>query len=127
MTDQRVLLRHKLEMLQRRRRHVHKKLVGTPDRPRLVVYRSNKNIFVQLRDDINGRTITGCSTLTPGLREEIKKTPNRIAQAEIVGKNIARMAIEKGIEQIAFDRNGKKYHGRVKAVAIGARAAGLKF
>jgi len=114
-------------MLHRRQKHIRKTLLGTPERPRMVVYRSNKHVFVQLRDDINERTITGCSSLTPGLRKELEITTNKIAQAELIGRNIAKLAMEKGIECVAFDRNGRKYHGRVKAVADGARAVGLKF
>jgi large subunit ribosomal protein L18 len=126
MTVQRVALRHKMEMLRRRKRHIGKKLLGTPERPRLLVYRSNRHIFAQLRDDINDKTIMGCSSLTPDLLKEVKKASGKIAKAELVGRRIASMAIEKGIKQVAFDRNGRMYHGRVKALAEGARAGGLK-
>ena len=126
MTDQRVALKHKQAMLRRRRKHIRKNLLGTPERPRLLVYRSNRHIFAQLRDYINDQTITGCSTLTPVLKKDVKKASTRIAKAELIGKHIAALAIERGINKIAFDRNGRKYHGRVKAVADGARAGGLR-
>jgi len=126
MTDQRVALKHKKKMLQRRKKHIRKTLIGTPERPRLLVYRSNRNVFVQLRDDINDKTITGCSTLTPALKKEIEKAAGKIAKAELIGKHVAKLATDKGIKKIAFDRNGRKYHGRVKAVAEGARAGGLE-
>lgn len=118
----------------RRHMRIRKKLIGTPERPRLYVFRSANNIYCQLIDDTyvdksgnrSGKTITGCSTLTPAIRKEIKNGGNSTAAA-VVGKELAKMAKEKGIEKIAFDRGGYKYHGRVKALAEAAREGGLKF
>ncbi len=127
MSDARVTIRKKLEQLRRRRKHGLKKLFGTSDRPRLVVYRSNKHIFAQLIDDAKAWTITGCSTLSPDLRDQVAGMKGKLAEAKAVGFHIATLAKKNGIEQVAFDRNGRRYHGRVKALADGAREGGLKF
>ncbi len=120
----------KSRALQRKRRHfrVRNKIRGTAQRPRLVVYRSLKNIEGQLVDDDSGRTIAGLSTLTPELRDFKAEGPNRkVEQAFAAGKLLAERAREKGIEAVVFDRGGYKYHGRVKAFADGAREGGLQF
>ena len=127
MTIKKVALRLKHERLERRRMHARKRMFGTPERPRLIVYRSNRHIYSQLRDDVSARTIAGCSTMTPALREAVAGASGKIEQARIVGEHLARLAKEKGIKVVAFDRNGRKYHGRVKALADGARAGGLEF
>lgn len=127
MTDRRVALRKKRKQLLRRRKHGRKRLYGSAERPRLVVYRSNRHIYVQLVDDLDRQTITGCSTLTPALLENIAKFPSKIEQAKLVGEHLAVLAKEKGISSVAFDRNGRKYHGRLKALADAARAGGLDF
>jgi len=102
-----------------------KKIVGTKDRPRLRVSISLKNIFAQIIDDIEGRTLVSASTLEKSLKE--KKLRSNIESAKTIGELIGKKAIEKGIEKVVFDRGGKKYHGIIKAVADSARAAGLKF
>ena len=127
MTIKKVALRLKHEKLERRRMHVRKRMFGMPERPRLIVYRSNRHIYSQLRDDVSARTIAGCSTMTPALREAVAGASSKIEQARIVGEHLARLAKEKGIKVVSFDRNGRKYHGRVKALADGARAGGLEF
>lgn len=127
MTDPSASIRRKTEQLIRRKRHVAKKLYGTPERPRLVVYRSNKNIYAQLVDDVNHKTITGCSSITADLKEQISGLKGNIEVSKLIGKRIASLAESKGIKMVAFDRNGRRYHGRVKAVADGAREGGLKF
>lgn len=108
--------------ISRKRRHarVRSKLSGEEKRPRLVVFRSLKNIYAQLIDDKNGKVLAGASDLkdTKGTKTE---------RAKKVGINIAELAKEKKIESVVFDRNGYKYHGRVKALAEGAREGGLKF
>mgnify|MGYP001148204428 CR=1 FL=1 len=111
----------------RRQRHkrVRKKIAGTPQRPRLNVYRSLKNIYVQVIDDINGQTLVSASTLEPTIKEKIESTGN-IDAAKAVGELIGKKCKEKGIETVTFDRGGYLYHGRVKALAEGAREAGLK-
>lgn len=112
----------------RKRRHgrVRKKISGSAKTPRLNVFRSLNQIYVQVIDDIAGHTITSASTLD----EEIKKKLNglkRVEQAKLVGSLIAERAKAKGIKQVVFDRGGYQYHGRVRAVAEGAREAGLEF
>ena len=105
---------------------VRKKVSGTPDKPRLVVYRSLRHIYAQLVDDTQGRTLTTVSTLSPEIRDEIKGK-RKIEQSAIVGKLIAEKAKSLDIENVVFDRRGFKYHGRVKALADAARENGLKF
>jgi large subunit ribosomal protein L18 len=108
--------------ISRQRRHlrVRKKVSGTPERPRLVVHRSDKHIYAQLVDDVAGRTIATVSDL----RIKAGKKSDRAAE---VGKQVAVVAKDKGITRVVFDRGGYKYHGRVKAVADGAREGGLEF
>jgi len=120
----------KSRFLQRRRRHqrVRNKVVGSQDRPRLVVYRSLKHIEGQLVDDDTGRTLTGLSSLAPELRGFEAEGPNRrVEQAHEAGKLLAERAKANGIESVVFDRGGYRYHGRVKAFAEGAREGGLNF
>jgi large subunit ribosomal protein L18 len=99
---------------------------GTTERPRLSVFRSVKNISVQLIDDSTGKTLASASSVTKEAKGKLKHGGNKIAATEI-GKAIAEKAKEKGVTQVAFDRNGYRYHGRVKALADAAREAGLKF
>lgn len=100
---------------------VRNKVSGTASRPRMTVFRSNKQIYVQLIDDLNGKTLASASSL--GFTEKCTKTE----QAAKVGELIAQKAQEAGIQTVVFDRNGYLYHGRVKEVADGARKGGLKF
>lgn len=109
-----------------RHQRVRKNLYGTPDKPRLCVYRSNKNISVQIIDDVNGVTLAAASSLDKELKGQIEWGGNKDA-AKAVGEAIAKRALDKGIENVAFDRGGFLYHGRVKELAEGAREAGLKF
>lgn len=109
-----------------RHRRVRKNLVGTPEKPRLCVFRSLKNIFVQIIDDVNGTTLVAASTLDKDIKAKAPYGGNKQA-AKLVGETIAKRALEKGIETVAFDRGGFLYHGRVKELADGAREAGLKF
>ena len=116
--------------LQRVRRHlrVRKKIVGSAERPRLVVFRSLKNMEGQLVDDDIGRTLLGLSTLARVVRQvTVEDEQPKIAQAFAAGKLLAERAREQGINVVVFDRGGYKYHGRVKAFAEGAREGGLKF
>jgi len=109
-----------------KQKRVRKKIVGTPDRPRLCVFRSAKHIYVQVIDDTGRHTLVAASTN----EEEVKKQPafeNKSAAANFVGKLVAGRAMEKGIKTVVFDRNGFLYHGRIKAVSDGAREAGLDF
>ena len=109
-----------------RHKRVRKDLHGTPERPRLCVYRSNKNISCQIIDDVNKVTLASASSLDKELKAEIGYGGNKEA-AKKVGEAIAKRALAKGIEEVAFDRGGFLYHGRVKELAEGAREGGLKF
>jgi large subunit ribosomal protein L18 len=108
---------------ERRHRRIRGKVRGTAERPRLAVFRSNKGIFAQLVDDESGRTIAGASWL--GLAKSFKGS--KVEQSAEVGKAVAAAAKKAGIETVVFDRGGYLYHGRVKALAEGAREGGLKF
>ena len=108
----------------KRHQRVRKNLIGTPEKPRLCVFRSNKNISAQIIDDVNGNTLAYASTLEKDLKGG--NGGNKEA-AKKVGELIAKRALDKGIENVAFDRGGFLYHGRVKELAEGAREAGLKF
>lgn len=110
----------------RRHKRVRKKVSGTPERPRLCVFRSLRHIYAQIIDDEHGVTLAAASTLSPEIRDKIK-TGGNIEAAKLVGQLIAKKALEKGIKRVVFDRGGYKYHGRVKALAEAAREAGLEF
>jgi len=112
----------------RKKRHMRarQKLTGTPERPRLNVYRSLDHIYAQVIDDTVGNTIVSASTLDKELKDKLDKTSNKEA-AKLVGKLVAKRAQEKGIKEVVFDRGGYIYHGRVKELADAAREAGLKF
>ena len=105
----------------RRHRRVRKKIVGTPERPRLAVYRSNRHIYAQVIDDVSGRTIASASSLAEAGKGDPKE------KAKAVGKAVASAAKSAGISSVTFDRGGFMYHGRVQAVAEGAREGGLEF
>ncbi len=111
---------------QRRHARVRKTLSGTPECPRLSVYRSTKNIYVQFIDDVNGVTLASASTLESAVAGEVAGK-NKTEAAKIVGKIAAERAKAKGIETVVFDRGGYNYTGRVRALADGAREAGLNF
>ncbi len=106
---------------------IRKKVFGTAERPRLVVFRSAKNIYAQIVDDLHNRTLTSVSTLSPDLKEKTAKAKGKITAAQLVGKRIAEKAKELNIKNVVFDRGGYMYHGRVKAVADAAREGGLHF
>ena len=110
----------------KRHDRVRKNLNGTPERPRLCVYRSNKNISAQIIDDVNGITLVAASSLDKELKAELANGGNKEA-AKKVGAVLAKRALEKGIEEVCFDRGGFLYHGRVAELAAGAREGGLKF
>jgi len=110
----------------RRRARVRDRVRGTAERPRLSVFRSDRHIYVQIIADSAGQTLLSVSTLSPELRSELKKTAD-VKAAKQVGLLAARRCKEKGITRIVFDRNGFLYHGRVRAVAEGAREGGLEF
>lgn len=110
----------KAERLKQRHRRVRKKIFGTPDRPRLAVYRSNSHVYAQVIDDVGGQTLAAASTLGDAIAGPSKEKAKR------VGLAIAKRAKERGITQVTFDRGGFKFHGRVAEVAEGVREGGLK-
>jgi len=112
----------RLEGLERRHRRVRKKVQGTPERPRLCVFRSNRQIYSQIIDDNQGKTLVGASSLKKDVKGNVT-----VEEARRVGVLIGKLALEKGITQVVFDRGGYQYHGQVKALADGAREAGLIF
>ncbi len=110
----------------RRHTRVRQSISGTPERPRLCVFRSLNGIYAQVIDDIAGNTLVSASTIDPALREQVKGL-KQAEKAHLVGKTLAERALGKGIQSVSFDRGGYKYMGRVKALAEGAREGGLKF
>jgi len=116
----------KAKRLQARKFHVRKSVFGSPERPRLSVFRSDKHITAQLIDDYAGKTLAYVSTVKGDVRGDLKNGGN-VAAAKKVGAAIAARAKEIGITKVAFDRGGRMYHGRIKALADSAREAGLKF
>src|SRR5690349_1769135 len=119
-TDSSTVARH------RRQARIRARVRGTEDRPRLSVFRSDRHVYAQIVADTTGKTLLAVSTLSPELRGQLKKTAD-VQAAKQVGLLAARRCLEKGIKQIVFDRNGFLYHGRVRAVAEGAREGGLQF
>ena len=114
--------------ISRKKRHrvIRKSIQGTPERPRLNVFRSSKHIYAQIIDDTQMNTIVSSSTLDEQLSDKLEGLTKKEA-AELVGKDVAEKAKEAGVEKVVFDRGGYLYHGRVKALAEGARENGLKF
>jgi large subunit ribosomal protein L18 len=110
----------------RRHRRIRMKISGTPERPRLNIHRSLKHIYVQVIDDVAGRTLVAASTVDPSLSAELDGKTKR-EQSAVIGKAVAQRALDAGISEVVFDRGGYLYHGRVKALADGAREGGLKF
>jgi large subunit ribosomal protein L18 len=119
-------LKAKQANLERRQRRVRAKVTGTAARPRLRVTRTNTHIYAQVIDDVAGATLVAASTVDPQVRGELKNGSN-IDAAKAVGEAVGRKAVEAGIKEVVFDRGGRIYHGRVKALADGARSAGLEF
>ena len=117
--DRRVRIKHR----------IRKRVTGTEARPRLTVFRSVAHMYVQVVDDMTGRTIAAASTVEPTVKGALAKTAKggNIEGAKAVGKAIAERLLDKGVKRVVFDRNGFLYHGRVKAVAEAAREAGLEF
>jgi large subunit ribosomal protein L18 len=111
----------------KRKKRVRKKIMGKPERPRLTVFRSAKHIYAQVIDDTSGRTLAEGSSLSKEIREEIQGKGGNKAGAQMVGAFVAQRAMELGIKQVVFDRNGFLYHGRIRALAEAAREQGLGF
>ena len=104
-----------------------KKIFGEPETPRLSVYRSLDNVYAQVIDDRSGKTLASASSLSKELAEDIKNAKGKIAKSKLVGVLVAKKALEQNILSVVFDRNGYRYHGRIQAIAEGAREGGLKF
>ncbi len=119
-------LKAKKAALERRHRRVRGKVSGTATRPRLCVSRTNAHIYAQVIDDVSGRTIVSASSIEPELKSALK-TGSTADSARVVGEAVGRRAVEAGLTEVVFDRGGRLYHGRVKALAEGARSAGLTF
>ncbi len=117
------------ELIEKRKRRIKRKLRirgrinGTPDRPRMTVFKSNKYTYIQVIDDVSEKTIVSASNL----EKELKSVKNRVKDVEKLGETLAKRLLEKKINTVVFDRNGYLYHGIVKSIADGARKAGLKF
>jgi large subunit ribosomal protein L18 len=106
---------------------IRKKISGTSERPRLMVYRSLNNIYAQIIDDTTGNTLVSVSSLSKELEPDLKSVKGKVGKGKLVGKLLAKKASEKNISSVVFDRSGYRYHGRVQAIADGAREGGLKF
>lgn len=114
------------ELRKNRHKRVRQKVYGTPEKPRLNVYRSNNHIYAQIIDDKAGQTLVSASTLDKELSEKLSSTHDKGA-AKLVGELVGKRALDKDINEVVFDRGGYIYHGRIKELAEGARGAGLKF
>lgn len=117
----------KLDRRLRRKMHIRKHLQGRYPKPRLTVYRSLNEIYAQIIDDKEARTLVSASSIDKELREKTKSGVKKIEKSKMVGQLLAKRAIDRDIKSVAFDRNGYLYHGRVKALADAAREAGLQF
>lgn len=111
----------------RRKKSIKLKITGTPERPRLSVYKSLTNIYAQLIDDVNGLTLASASTIDTEVKSKLKDDMSKLDASKLVGEVLAERAKDKKLTDVAFDRNGNIYTGRIKALADGAREAGLNF
>lgn len=116
----------KNKLRQKKHLRIRKNIVGTAERPRLNVFRSNNHMYAQVIDDVAGNTIASASTNDKDLKDQVKNGAN-VEAAKLVGEYVAKKAIEKGVKSVVFDRSGYIYHGRVEALAQAAREAGLEF
>jgi len=120
-------VRANLSSRKRIKYRIRKKVLGTALRPRFTVFRSLNNIYAQLVDDVNGKTLFTVSTISKEVKGLLKDKKSKTDQSKQVGKKLAELAIERNIKKVVFDRNGYLYHGRIKAIADSAREAGLEF
>lgn len=127
MSSQAKKIKAKRHRLVRAHRRVRKDVHGTPERPRLAVYKSLRYVYAQVIDDSSGRTLAQANSQEADLRSGISASPSSIEAARAVGQRVAERAREKGVESVVFDRGGYIYHGKVKALADAARETGLKF
>jgi len=117
----------KIEGRERRHKIIRKKIIGTNERPRLSVYRSLNHLYAQIVNDVDAKTIVSLSTLSPDVKEMIKKDAGNVKGAIALGAALAQTCMKKGVTKVVFDRSGYLYHGRVKALADAARKGGLQF
>jgi large subunit ribosomal protein L18 len=117
----------RLEGREKRHKRIRKNVSGTKDKPRLSIYRSLNNLYAQLVDDFTGKTIASLSTMSPDIKDKVKKDAGNVKGAALLGEALAEVCKKNGISQVVFDRSGYAYHGRVKALAEAARKGGLKF
>jgi large subunit ribosomal protein L18 len=122
-----MIRKNTVERLAKKQVRIRKKIRGTSERPRLVVFRSAKHAYAHIIDDTTGKTLLSVSTLSKDLREDVKHAKTPIARYKLIGIAASKKALEKNIKEVVFDRSGYLYHGRVKALADGAREGGLKF
>jgi large subunit ribosomal protein L18 len=122
-----MITKNKVENRRRLKRHIRMQIAGTTERPRLTIYRSLRHVYAQIVDDSTGKTLVSASDLAKTLRTQFTSVKGQLAISKKVGELAAKLALEKNISQVVFDRNGYLYHGVVKALADGARAGGLKF
>lgn len=120
------LMKETLRARLKRKTRIRKKILGTSERPRLSVFRSARHMYAQIIEDTTGQTLVSASTIEKAVRE-MPKFEDKKAAAHYIGKLLAQRAVDKGISQVVFDRNGFLYHGRVKALSAGAREGGLDF
>ncbi|MBD3426026.1 MAG: 50S ribosomal protein L18 [Candidatus Omnitrophica bacterium] len=118
----------KKKLAERRKKSIRKKISGSSERPRMAVRKSNRNLFVSIIDDVEGKTLCGASTLSKEIKgKKAADTRKNLNFAEMLGEVIAKKAAEKGVKKVAFDRGGNHYHGVIKALADAARKNGLEF
>ena len=122
-----MIQKNTVERLAKKQARIRKKIKGTSGRPRLVVFRSARHAYAQIIDDSTGKTLLSVSTFSKDLREDVKQAKSPIERYKFIGVAAAKKALEKNIKEVVFDRSGYLYHGRVKALADGAREGGLKF
>ncbi len=117
----------KMKRRLRRKAHIRKHIFGVESKPRLTVFKSNLHIYAQLIDDTQHKTLVSASSVDKEIRQQITAEMNKSKQGELVGEMLAKKALQANISEVQFDRNGYSYHGRIKAIAEGARKGGLKF
>lgn len=122
-----MITKNRVENRRRTKKHIRLHLAGTAERPRLTIFRSLKHVYAQIVDDAAGRTLVSVSDISKDVKEKLKDVKGQMARSKQVGQFAAKLALEKNIKEVVFDRNGYLYHGVVKAMADGAREAGLKF
>jgi large subunit ribosomal protein L18 len=122
-----MIQKNTVQRLEKKHSRIRMKIKGTPERPRLVVFRSARHAYAQIIDDTTGKTLLSVSTLSKDVRDDVKQAKTPIERYKLIGIKAAKKALEKNIKVVVFDRGGYLYHGRVKALAEGAREGGLKF